>query len=117
MAYDTNLASRIRDELKGRTGIVEKQMFGGVAYLVNGNMAVGIVKNDLMVRVGPDAHDEALTRPYTRPMDFAGRPMRGMVYVEPAGVKSAASLGDWVRRGVDHAQTLPAKKGKAKKGK
>jgi hypothetical protein len=115
MAYDTNLASRVRDELKGRTDFVEKQMFGGVAYMVNGNMAVGIIREDLMVRVGPDAHDEALTRPHTRPMDFAGRPMRGMVYVAPAGVKTAASLGDWVRRGVDHAQTLPAKKDKAQK--
>jgi TfoX/Sxy family transcriptional regulator of competence genes len=115
MAYDTILAARIRDELKGRTDFVEKQMFGGVAYLVNGNMAVGIVKDDLMVRVGPDAHDDAVTRPHTRPMDFAGRPMRGMVYVTPAGVETAAALGDWIGRAVDHALTLPPKKAKKAK--
>jgi TfoX/Sxy family transcriptional regulator of competence genes len=114
MAYDTRLAARIRDALKDRPGVVEKQMFGGVAYLVNGHMAVGIVKDDLMARVNPDEHDEALTRPYTRPMDFAGRPMRGMVYVAPLGVKSAAELEDWVRRGVEHALTLPPKKVKTK---
>jgi TfoX/Sxy family transcriptional regulator of competence genes len=113
MAYDTNLGPRIREVLKNRRDIVEKQMFGGVAYMVNGNMAVGIVKDDLMVRVGPDAHDEALTRPHTRPMDFAGRPMRGMVYVAPAGVSTDAALGDWVHRAVDHALTLPAKKAKS----
>jgi TfoX/Sxy family transcriptional regulator of competence genes len=114
MAYDTNLASRIRDSLKNRSDIVEKQMFGGVAYLVNGNMAVGIVKDDLMVRVGAGAHDDALSKPHTRPMDFAGRPMKGMVYVAPAGVESASALNEWVRRGVDHALTLPPKKAKPK---
>ena len=117
MAYDTKLASRIRDALKGRADMVEKEMFGGVAYLLNGNMAVGIVKDDLMVRVGADAHDDALSRPHTRPMDFAGRPMRGMVYVAPAGVKAASALDEWVRRGVEHTLTLPPKKAKVKAAK
>jgi len=115
MAYDEKLAARIQKILAGRNDIVEKEMFGGIAYMVNGHMAVGIIRNDLMVRVGPDAHDDALAQPDTRPMDFAGRPMRGMIYVSPDGVKSPKALAGWVQRGVDHALTLPPKAPKGAK--
>jgi TfoX/Sxy family transcriptional regulator of competence genes len=100
MAYDEALASRVRAILRGQEDVTERKMFGGLAFMVRGRMACGIVHDDLMVRVGPDAHDEALAQPHTRPMDFTGRPSRGMVYVAPAGLASEADLSRWVERGV-----------------
>jgi TfoX/Sxy family transcriptional regulator of competence genes len=96
MAYDTQLADRIRAVVRGRKGIAEKEMFGGLAFLVDGKMFIGIVKDDLMVRVGPDRHDEAMARPHVRLMDFAGRPMRGYVYVAPPGCRTASALAAWI---------------------
>ena len=81
----------------------------GLAFLLRGNMCVGIVGSDLMVRVGPEAHDDALRRPHARPMDFTGRPMKGFVYVAAAGYESDADLRDWVARGVAFASSLPPK--------
>lgn len=78
-------------------------MFGGITFMVAGRMACGVIRDDLMVRVGADGHDEALAEAHTRPMDFTGKPMRGMVYVEPAGVASDDDLQRWVRRGVTFA--------------
>ncbi len=109
MAYDEQLAERIRVALARHPGLTERKMFGGIAFMLNGNMCCGIVKDDLMVRVGPQAHDEALAQPHARPMDFAGRPMKGMVYVGPAGLRSDSALAAWVQRGVDFAATLPPK--------
>jgi hypothetical protein len=117
MAFDEKLGLRIREFLSERSDVVEQRMFGGVAFMIRGHMACGIVKNDLMVRVGPDKHDDALACPNARPMDFAGRPMRGMVYVAPAGVGTDAELRAWVLRGVAHVETLPAKVAKARKEK
>jgi TfoX/Sxy family transcriptional regulator of competence genes len=114
MGYDEKLGARISEALANRVDVVEKRMFGGIAYMVRGNMCCGIVGDDLMVRVGPEQHDEALARPHTRPMDFAGRPMRGMVYVAPTGIKTAKALAAWVDRGVQHVLTLPPKKEKPK---
>lgn len=85
-------------------------MFGGVAFLLDGKMFCGIVKSELMVRVGPDRHNEALLNPGARTMDFTGRPMRGYVFVAPEGCRTAASLAGWVKWGADFAATLPAKK-------
>jgi TfoX/Sxy family transcriptional regulator of competence genes len=96
MAYDTRLADRIRTVVRGRKGVSEKEMFGGIAFLLDGKMFIGIVKNDLMVRVGPDRHQEALAKAHVRPMDFAGRPMRGYVYVAPAGCRDARALAGWI---------------------
>src|SRR5687768_1298176 len=96
MAYDEGLAERIREGLGPREGLTEKKMFGGIAFMLNGNMICGIVKDELMVRVGPDGHDAALEKSGARPMDFAGRPMRGMVYVEPAAIAKAEALGAWL---------------------
>ncbi len=110
MAYDEKLADRIR-EVIGRP-FDERKMFGGLAFMVDGKMCVGIVGDDLMVRVGKDAYADAISRPHTRAMDFTGRVSTGMVYVEPAGIKDKRSLYAWVRRGVDHATSLPPKKPK-----
>ena len=85
MAYDEKLADRVREVLQRRRGVSEKKMFGGLAFLVNGHMACGVQGDDLMVRVGPDAYDAALKKAGTRPMDFTGRPLKGMVYVGPRG--------------------------------
>lgn len=109
MAFDEKLADRVRAVLAKRRGIAERRMFGGIAFLVRGHMACGVTGRDLMVRVGPDAYDDALARPHARPMDFTGRPMRGLVYVAPAGVRSAPALRAWVDRGVAFTRSLPEK--------
>ena len=108
MAYDEGLADRIRKALHDRDDIEERKMFGGITFMVAGRMACGVVHDDLMVRVGPDGHEAALTEPHTRPMDFTGRPMRGMVYVEPAGTRSDSDLARWVDRAVNGATAEPA---------
>ena len=115
MAYDMDLATRIRRLVGGRPGVTEKEMFGGIAFLLGGNMFVGIVKNDLMARVGPEGHERALGRPAARPMDFAGRPMKGYVYVAPEGCTPDEALAEWVRTCAAFAATLPPKKPGEKK--
>lgn len=111
MAYDEQLATRIRAILKGRRALMEKKMFGGLAFLSQGKMFAGILNGDFVVRVGPDAYDEALKRPHARPMDFTGRPIKGFVFVNPAGTKSVAQLRKWLLKGLDFtASLLPAKR-------
>ena len=110
MAYDEKLAMRVRKAVGRRKGVTEMKMFGGLAFMLNGNMFCGIIKEDLMVRVGPDRHEESLKKPHARPMDFAGRPMKGYVFVAPGGSRTEASLAEWVRRGVENALTLPKKR-------
>lgn len=109
MAYDEDLAERVRHVLGSLTPCTEKKMFGGLAYMVRGNMAAGIVKHDLMVRVGPEKYELALSQPFTRPMEFTGRVMKGMVFVAPEGVDDLEDLRRWVKMGVDFCLTLPAK--------
>jgi TfoX/Sxy family transcriptional regulator of competence genes len=109
MAYDEVLAARIHSLLAKRSDVTERKMFGGIAFMVADHMAVGVVRDDLMVRVGSDAEDAALAEPHARPMDFTGRPARGMVYVAPAGVASDADLARWVERGAAYAASLPPK--------
>ena len=96
VAYDERLAERVREALSTRAEAEEREMFGGLAFLVKGSMTCGIVGDDLMVRVGPARHEEALGLPHVRPMDFTGRPLRGMVYVSRRGISSSAALGRWV---------------------
>jgi TfoX/Sxy family transcriptional regulator of competence genes len=115
MAYDEGLAERIRTILDGEAGVSEKKMFGGVAFLLDGKMFVGIVKHDLMVRVGPDAHARALERRHVRPMDFTGKPMTGYVYVAPDGVSEDDELESWVRAGADFVRTMTKAKPPAKR--
>jgi TfoX/Sxy family transcriptional regulator of competence genes len=117
MAYSEGLASRTRAVLKRGRGMGERRMFGGVCFTMNGHMVCGVVKNDLMVRVGPDAYRKSLRRPHARPMDFTGRPMIGFVYVAAAGLKSDASLKSWIGAGLAHARTLPPKSAKTKRPK
>jgi hypothetical protein len=107
VAYDEGLAERIRDILQDRQDVVEKKMFGGLAFMVKGHMAVGIVKEDLMARVGPDAHDALIKKPHARLMDFAGRPMKGFLFVGPKGVDAASDLARWVAHSVAYADSLP----------
>jgi len=109
MAYDEKLADRVREVLKRKRGISEKKMFGGLAFLVSGHMACGVIGKELMVRVGPDAYDAALKKAGAREMDFTGRPMKGMVYVGPRGFRSAPSLKAWVEQGLSYARSLPPK--------
>lgn len=109
MAYDEGLAERIREVLSERSDVAEKQMFGGIAFMVRGHMGVGIVKDDLMVRVGPDAHATLVRQPHARAMDFTRRPMKGFLFVSAEGVEPDAALREWVGHGVVHATSLPAK--------
>lgn len=109
MAYDEELADRIRQVTSGVPGISERKMFGGIAFMVSGNMACGPVKDALMVRVGPDAYEEALTEPEASELSFTGRPMRGMVEIEAEALTDDEVLEDWVRRGVEFASSLPPK--------
>lgn len=109
MAYDEKLAERVRETLKRRRGIREKKMFGGLAFMVNGHMACGVQGDDLMVRVGPDAYDAALKKTGARPMDFTGRPLKGMVYVGPQGHRRKPSLEAWVEQALSYARSLPPK--------
>jgi len=109
MAYDQELAMRVSAILAGNKNLTEKKMFGGVGYLLNGNMACGVHKENLIVRVGPDNYQEALTMQHTKIFDLTGRPMTGWVMVMPDGVVSEEALKSWVRKGVDFALTLPVK--------
>ncbi|HKY14817.1 MAG TPA: TfoX/Sxy family protein [Microthrixaceae bacterium] len=111
MAYSEALAERIRDLTAAEPELAERKMFGGLCFMVNGNMCVGIVGDELMVRVGPDQHAAMLAEPHAREMDFTGRPSRSMVFVQPAGVATDEGLDTWVRRGLAFAQSLPPKAG------
>lgn len=112
MAFDEKLAARIRERLKGRSDVAERKMFGGLTFLVRGHMCCGIVGDDLVVRVGPEAYESFVAHPHVRPMDFTGRPLAGMVYVSPAGAKTARALGAWIERGLRFVETLPPKEQK-----
>lgn len=109
MAYDAELARRVRAALSNRPGITERRMFGGLAFMLDGNMCCCVTEHGLMTRVGPDAYADALAQPHTGLMDLTGRPMRGWVLVEMAGLATDAGLGEWVGRGAGFAATLPAK--------
>lgn len=109
MTYSEETAERLRVELRDTPGITEKSMFGGVSFLLGGNMAIGVVGDDLCVRVGPEVFDDAVELPGARIMDFTGRPMKGWVFVSPAGYADHESLVAWVKRGTDYAKRLPRK--------
>jgi hypothetical protein len=109
MAYDELLAIRIRAALGPLAELVEKKMFGGVAFLVNGNMSCGVYKDDLIVRMGALGYEEVLSRPNTHIFNITGRPMVGWIMVKPAGCASEADLKAWVDQGLDFARSLPPK--------
>ena len=109
MAYDETLAECVRERLAGRSGINERRMFGGLTFMLDGNMCCCVTEHGLMVRVGTDAYEDALAQPHAKVMDLTGRPMRGWVLVEPEGLASDAMLGRWVEQGAEFAGTLPPK--------
>jgi TfoX/Sxy family transcriptional regulator of competence genes len=113
MAFNEALAARVRVCLGTAPGIVEKRMFGGLAFLVHGNMSVGIHGDELIVRIEPDETDRALQEAGVRLFDITGRPMKGWLLVSSTAVERASSLRQWVGRGVAYAQALPPKKGKS----
>ena len=117
MSYDERLAEQLRKVVAKRSGVTEKKMFGGLAFLLDGHMFCGIIKKDLMVRVGSQKYETALLKPHARPMDFTGRPLNGYVYVAPAGSQGAPALEQWVHRGMDFESTLPAKQASSEKSR
>ena len=110
MSFDADLADRVRQALGERRGLAEKKMFGGLAFLLRGNMCCGVLMRELIVRVPPDETGDALAAPHTRAFDFTGRPMRGFVVVRPAGWEDDDALAEWVARAVEFATSLPAKR-------
>jgi TfoX/Sxy family transcriptional regulator of competence genes len=109
MAYAENDGDRVREALGDRVDVVEKRMFGGLCFMVRGHMAVGLTAAELMVRVGPEAWEDALAQPHARVMDFTGKSMKGFVFVDPAGWSTKKHLAAWVARGIAHAESLPPK--------
>ena len=109
VAYDIDVADRIRARIGPRPGLTEREMFGGVAFMINGNMAIGVSGAELMVRVGKEAHEEAVARPGARTFDMGARPMRGWISVTDDGYDSEDDFGYWVEHGVAYAGSLPAK--------
>jgi TfoX/Sxy family transcriptional regulator of competence genes len=109
MAYDKGLAQRVREILEDEPGFDEKKMFGGMCFLLFGNMVCGIIKDDLIVRVGADKYAEALNIPHTRKFDITGKPLKGWVMVLAAALDDDEELDDWVQKAVSFVRTLPPK--------
>jgi hypothetical protein len=109
MAFDAGLAERLRDFFHGYPGITEKKMFGGLAFLLNGNLLVGILGETLMARVGAANYNNALCQAHVRVMDFSGKPMRGYVFVDPEGLESDQEMSLWLQLCTDFVSTLPPK--------
>ena len=109
MAYDEGLADRVRGVFEGKPGVREQKMFGCLAFMLDGNMACGVHGGELIVRVGRDNFEDAMSRPYTRPFDLTGRLIRGFVLVYADGVAGCDGLSDWVKWGIAYAESLPPK--------
>ena len=109
MAFDEGLAERIRAVLDGRGDIQEKKMFGGLSFLLNGNMAVGVIKDELCVRVAPERFEAFLRRPGARIFDFTGKPMKGWLMVGADGLAEDSELAGWIEEGTAYAESLPPK--------
>jgi hypothetical protein len=109
MAFDEKLAERIRKRLGKRKGLVEKRMFGGIAFLLNGNMCCGVHKTDMIIRLDPEQTGKALSDRHTRAFDLTGRPMKGWLLVAGEGVVTDAALGKWIDVATSYAGSLPAK--------
>ena len=111
MVFDTRLAQRIRRvlEREGPPNVSERKMFGGIAFMVNGNLACGVLGEELLVRIGAERYPSALKEPHVRVFDFTGRPSKGIVLVGMPGLATSVSLRKWVKRGVDFALTFPPK--------
>jgi TfoX/Sxy family transcriptional regulator of competence genes len=112
MPYSESLASRIREIFGPYNDVTERKMFGGIAFMVKGYMAAGIVGEDLMLRIGENGFEDALKQPHARLMDFTGRPMRGFLFVGAAGITTRKALAAWLEKATTHARSLPPKKAK-----
>lgn len=110
MAFNEKLAERVRKQLKGRRALIEKQMFGGLAFLLRGNMCCGVHGEDLIVRLAPEERDKALSEPGARVFDLTGRTMEGWLLVGPPGTGTAAALRKWVEIATTYASSLPPKR-------
>ncbi len=108
MAYDLKLAERVRAQLQG-IPFVEKKMFGGIGFLIGGNMSCGVYKDDLIVRVEPEKHNALLKKPHAKPFDITGRPMKGWLLVEPDGLRTNKQLVAWIKQSIEFTSTLPPK--------
>ena len=109
MAYDETMAGRVREVLKGRRGVAERKMFGGLAFMVNGHMCCGVLEDKLVLRLGEAGTLAALVKPHTAPMNFTGRTMKRMVYVQAEGCETDARLRAWVDQATEFARSLPKK--------
>jgi TfoX/Sxy family transcriptional regulator of competence genes len=109
VGYDHGLAQRVREHLVDEPGLSEREMFGGIGFMLDGNMAAGVIAEDLLIRVGPDKHDDALSQPHTRVFDMTGRSMRGWVVVAANALESDETLAYWLDKGRVFARSLPAK--------
>ena len=109
MAFDDKLASRISAVLVDEPGVVEKKMFGGLCYMVNGHMCCGIVRDELMLRIGPDQYSTLLDKPHAREMDFTGRALKGMLYIGREGIKTKRQLSTWIDRALAFNRGLDPK--------
>jgi hypothetical protein len=109
VAYDEGLATRLREMIGAEPGLAEKKMFGGLAMLLYGNMAVGVHGQDLIVRTDPGQQEQLLAEPGARVFDMTGRPMKGWILVAPQGVRTKRQLGAWVARRVGFVKTIPPK--------
>jgi len=107
MPFDDELARRVREKLSGRPGVTEKGMFGGTAFFVDGNLCVGVIRNELVARVGPERFPQAVERIGTRPFAMTGRPMSGWVLVAPTGYPDDGALAGWVAEALEYVVTLP----------
>lgn len=109
MVYNENLAQVIRESTGMIKSVVEKKMFGGIAFMVNGNMAVGVHKDNLVIRVNKDSHDEFLKRPHIKEFDITGRKMKGWLMLLPEGHSDQKALSNWIKEGIEFAKSLPPK--------
>lgn len=109
MAFDNKLADRIRKQFGKRNGLTEKKMFGGIAFLLNGNMCCGVRGQEMIVRLDPEQTDQALSEPHTRIFDLTGRPMKGWILVQSKGIANDNALTKWLHMGLKYAASLPAK--------
>jgi hypothetical protein len=109
MAFSESLAQRVRGELSRKKGVVEKKMFGGIGFLLSGNLLVGVWKDSLIARLGPTEGEKALTEEHVMPFDITGKAMKGWVLVEPEGIEGDAQLQEWVQRAEEFVKGLPKK--------
>jgi TfoX/Sxy family transcriptional regulator of competence genes len=109
MAYDESLADRVRELISVRADVSERKMFGGIGFMIAGNMSVGVIGEELIVRLNPEDAEKSMKEDGVREFDFTGRPMKGWIFVAPERTSDDTGLSEWVEAGADYAASLPAK--------